>query len=388
MSSGTSSRRDGESGPCWSAPLPSRTCTEIKLRFALPSLEVVRAFTNADHISERSYKKMLSSLLEWPVGQALVLAPADFSSAYRPSKAAYERFLADISGLKPLILSRKEINSALKMSPGQECGSSDPETDISSPQRNIVSLLSLLSDPQRNLSCSVDNDTPPSNSFPADSAPGDYRGADNRSVASFDYEDALSEGEIGDPWNPPVIEHSPAPIDTSDFDPVTIEQEPDIPEAPELLRKQLLRCQALNSSNWDRIRYAEAESELKHAAPFQPLSGNLALHCSNKEADFFIRKMERMVCNFQYGLLAQREEFQAAMREMIKHIPASEPLFRSLFTGEETGFRKSSFNMLQYACGKRSEAIQDRRKLYLPTEPVARRAVSKVPAINKRIKIC
>ncbi|KAL1463855.1 hypothetical protein WDU94_015555 [Cyamophila willieti] len=325
-----------------------------KLRFALPSLEVVREFTNADHISERSYKKLLSSLLDWPLGQALVLAPADFSSAYRPSKAAYERFLADTSGLKPLILSRKEINSALKKPPGQiERQQLDPVNSRLEKFENSFtefqnSIVSLLSDTRRNLSCSVGNDTLPPTSFPADSAPGDYRGSDNGSLASFDNEDALSDGEVGDPWNPPVIELSPAPIDTSDFDPVTIEQEPDIPEAPELLRKQLLRCQALNSSNWDRIRYAEAESELKHAAPFQPLSGNLALHCSNKEADFFIRKMERMACNFQYGLLSQREEFQAARREMIKHIPTSEPFFRSLFTGEETGFRKTSFNMLQF----------------------------------------
>lgn len=114
------------------APPPFSQAHRNKLRFALPSLEVVRAFTKEDHISERSYKKMLSSLLDWPVGQALILAPSNLSSAYRPSKESYEQFLADTSSLKSLILSRKEINAALENSQDHGRKSLSPETDISS----------------------------------------------------------------------------------------------------------------------------------------------------------------------------------------------------------------------------------------------------------------
>ncbi|KAI5698044.1 hypothetical protein M8J75_000924 [Diaphorina citri] len=113
-------------------PPPFSQAHRNKLRFALPSLEVVRAFTKEDHISERSYKKMLSSLLDWPVGQALILAPSNLSSAYRPSKESYEQFLADTSSLKSLILSRKEINAALENSQDHGRKSLSPETDISS----------------------------------------------------------------------------------------------------------------------------------------------------------------------------------------------------------------------------------------------------------------
>ncbi|KAL1449656.1 hypothetical protein WDU94_002141 [Cyamophila willieti] len=99
-----------------SAAVPT-TCSNVdrnKLRFALPSVEVVQAFTNGKlTISERAYKSMEATLFAWPVGQALLVSPAEFARALRLTSDAYEQFTEDTKFLKPLILSRDGVNKVL-----------------------------------------------------------------------------------------------------------------------------------------------------------------------------------------------------------------------------------------------------------------------------------
>ncbi|KAI5717274.1 hypothetical protein M8J77_003087 [Diaphorina citri] len=50
-----------------------------KLRFGLPTVDLIRAYDPSDRpISERSFKYMKSLLFGWPVGQALLTNPGDF----------------------------------------------------------------------------------------------------------------------------------------------------------------------------------------------------------------------------------------------------------------------------------------------------------------------
>ncbi|KAI5695953.1 hypothetical protein M8J75_005993 [Diaphorina citri] len=435
-----------------------------KLRFGLPTVDLIRAYDPSGRpISERSFKYMKSLLFGWPVGQALLTNPGDFAESLRPSKDEYNIFLKGLAPLKRFCISREAANEELRkevlppLCQAEE--GSVPETGVIrtpsyeslSPSRpavlqvvkqqlqpvndrlsrfeerfdafqtNITALLaaaprssgrdhgedagsesfSFRSDSQSSLAWVWDaaddpwNPIEPGKRFDAfqtnitallAAAPrssgrdhGEDAGSESFSFRS-DSQSSLAWvwDAADDPWNPIEPGSAPPLADTSDFAPHTTEMELDVPEASETLKSQLMKCQCLDSPGWDRVRYVDSEVALKHAAPFQPLLSNPSLPCSNREADFQLRKMERMACHVSYGLLAQREAFQAARREMIRLVPATEPLFRRLFTGEDSEFKKTSFHLLQYTCGKRAEIIQGRRKLALPSDQVARRALSTV----------
>uniref|UniRef100_A0A8D8VFZ5 Uncharacterized protein n=1 Tax=Cacopsylla melanoneura TaxID=428564 RepID=A0A8D8VFZ5_9HEMI len=95
-----------------------------KLRFALPTLDIVLAYNpGSSKISEGSYETMMEKLLEWSVGKALVLAPVEFSKAFRPSLSDYEEFVENTKFMTPLILSRPAVNKRL---PDTSDSDSDP----------------------------------------------------------------------------------------------------------------------------------------------------------------------------------------------------------------------------------------------------------------------
>ncbi|KAI5722957.1 hypothetical protein M8J76_016160 [Diaphorina citri] len=345
---------------------------------------------------------MKSLLFGWPVGQALLTNPGDFAESLRPSKDEYNIFLKGLAPLKRFCISREAANEELRkevlppLCQAEE--GSVPETGVIrtpsyeslSPSRPAVLQVvkqqlqpvnDRLSRFEERFDAFQTNITALLAAAPRSSGRdhGEDAGSESFSFRS-DSQSSLAWvwDAADDPWNPIEPGSAPPLADTSDFAPHTTEMELDVPEASETLKSQLMKCQCLDSPGWDRVRYVDSEVALKHAAPFQPLLSNPSLPCSNREADFQLRKMERMACHVSYGLLAQREAFQAARREMIRLVPATEPLFRRLFTGEDSEFKKTSFHLLQYTCGKRAEIIQGRRKLALPSDQVARRALSTV----------
>ncbi|XP_026677099.1 uncharacterized protein LOC113466149 [Diaphorina citri] len=377
-------------------PKPDRN----KLRFAIPTVDLCLAYDpDARSISERSFKHLKASLFTWPVGRALIYSPADFALALRPSREDFDAFLESIRPLKPLFLCRESACKVLgngspivvadNDAPSASSEIRAPSYESLSPSRPAViqvvnqqlkpvtDRLAAFEDRFLEFQASITEllRNPPQ-SRRSESSVEDY--ADD--ISGIGEDEASSPPPTEDPWFPEEeVLDPPRSPDMSDFAAQTIELAPRYPEAPEVLVKDLIRCQSLDSSGWDRIRYVDAENALKHAAPFQPLIANPSLICSNKIAESNLRNFERVLCNLSFGLLAQRDAFQAARKEMVKLNPAAEPLFKKLFTGEQSLFKTTSAHLLQYTCGKRAEVIQERRKLLLPADSAIKRTISAIP---------
>lgn len=387
-----------------SLPPPTAGLDRNRLRFALPSVDLALAWNpECKSISERDYKAMKVSLLSWNVGQALISHPTEFAAEFRPSRDCYVDFVENIKVLKPLILSREALNKCLA---SRNCSrSSEPPPAVSTPasgeirspdfepltpplsirqvSEKVVGLENKFDKFREEISALL------TSALNRPRSPMDMEDFHGRSgyppLASDDFSDSGSAYGIDsptqpDPWGVEEDEEALGPsYDTSDFAPQTVELEPDVPDPPANLQEQLLQCQKLDRPSWCRVRYAEAENALKHGASFQPLLANFSLGCNNKDADFNLRKIERLLGIVSFGLLAQRDAFQKARVELVQALPQAGPLISKLFTDELAGFKKTSTDLLQYVCGKRAEVIQDRRKLLTPADPATKRALSMIP---------
>lgn len=71
-----------------------------------------------------------------------------------------------------------------------------------------------------------------------------------------------------------------------------------------------------------------------------------------------LEKMDMCLGAITHGLLQQRQTFQ----DIYENAPASVKAYISKkFLDSDSTFRKTSDSLLQYTCGKRAEAIQQRR---------------------------
>ncbi|KAL1460464.1 hypothetical protein WDU94_012445 [Cyamophila willieti] len=387
-----------------SAAVPT-TCSNVvdrnKLRFALPTLEVVNAFINGPFrdgepiISERAYKSMEAALFAWPVGQALLLSPAEFAKALRPTSDAYDKFIEDTKFLRPMILSRDGVNKVLsRLQPRQtydkEAAAGDASSLVSAPPHEslppvrpavlqavrkemqpmndrLTRFESCLHDVSKKITQLLEDRNSSKNSPEVD--------GEVHFVSEFRSHVQESPGVSWDSGD-----ESPGCESEPDFDPYTVVRAPDVPEAPTHLVDQLMKCQKLDKPEWNRVPYAEAEAALKHGPPFQPLVGNFALPIYNsKEGDISLRRSERTLANISYGLLAQREAFQTSRKKFLEMFPNVKAKFKELFTSEDAEFRKYSDLLLQFTCGKRADVISERRNLVIPSDPASRRALAAVP---------
>nr|CAI5826076.1 unnamed protein product [Callosobruchus analis] len=90
-------------------------------------------------------------------------------------------------------------------------------------------------------------------------------------------------------------------------------------------------------------------AQLKHLSP------------SNSYGDY-LEKTEGSYGTICHGLLLQRTAFQEGLQNMIKACPSAAEVISKELLGEDCAFRHHSDNVLQFVCGKRSEAIKLRRK--------------------------
>jgi len=85
-----------------------------KLRFALPTVAIARAFDpDANTLPERAYNEMKRTLLKWPFTRALLIAPRALCLQVRGGEANHEEVIRGTAHLKPLFLSRKEASRQL-----------------------------------------------------------------------------------------------------------------------------------------------------------------------------------------------------------------------------------------------------------------------------------
>nr|CAH7752193.1 unnamed protein product [Callosobruchus chinensis] len=75
-----------------------------KIWFALPSLELVKAFTpEAKSVAEKSYKNMKLRLLDWDICRALIVSPIQVAAKLRGSSAQAELFNKAVEPIKSTI---------------------------------------------------------------------------------------------------------------------------------------------------------------------------------------------------------------------------------------------------------------------------------------------
>uniref|UniRef100_A0A8D8U0Q7 Uncharacterized protein n=1 Tax=Cacopsylla melanoneura TaxID=428564 RepID=A0A8D8U0Q7_9HEMI len=99
--------------------LPAPALADIKvdrnrLRFALPTLELVKLFVPGDnYISERKFKLIKAALLGWTLGKALITNHSEFAKSLRPSDEDFSRFVREVQHLRGSILSGADVNRIL-----------------------------------------------------------------------------------------------------------------------------------------------------------------------------------------------------------------------------------------------------------------------------------
>nr|CAH7762575.1 unnamed protein product [Callosobruchus chinensis] len=153
-----------------------------------------------------------------------------------------------------------------------------------------------------------------------------------------------------------------------EFEPATKEAEPSIPRAEAKIAEVGAKCQRLNSSDWNKLRYSEVQKQL-HAAPvFTPLKINPQLAaitpswCSSEH----LVKADYTLGTITLGLLVQRREFEKGINQILSVIrtPEHHEGIKKYLPSSEAKFRQISDQLLQYTCGRRAEIFETRRKLY------------------------
>nr|CAH7721077.1 unnamed protein product [Callosobruchus chinensis] len=303
-----------------------------KIRFALPSLELVKAFTpEAKSVGEKSYKNMKLRLLDWDICRALIVSPIQIAAKEEP-------------------LARRKLPKRKKRRLSSSSSDVNPtEARLSHMEGMIENLFHLVSGNKEN------EDTSTNVSWQAPTI-GD---------------------ELNDDPGAFCIEN-----DWDTFSPVTREIEPVIPRADRVIEQQGLKCQRLGENSWNKIRYVDAQKKLQASPIFSTLKINSSLYNayqpqSNSMKDI-LSKNDLAFGTIIHGLLKQRSNIQVALKEAAdKHPEAAESLKSILAGGSE--FRTTSDDLLQYACGKRSEVIEARRKLYEPKSSYYRSVLNEIP---------
>lgn len=400
-----------------------------RLKFAIPTLRLVQAFQpGKKHISERQYKNMKATLFAWPLGQALLFAPASFATALRGSSELFESFLANLQAIKPQILSCAEVNAALEreskkrpstttqvMASGSSASSmvqtplidnddSPSYESLSPPRPSTVQLVRSQLQPidnrlnafERKFELLQNEMRSLVEALHVQQQQTELASADD--IEMSDYEDYSQSENDADSVTAQVPNHldywddvapkkaseqkqcEAAGFEAPNFDPMTVTQEPDVPDPPDVLRDQLIACQRLGQAGWNRVRYSEVEPQLKRSGVFQPLLvNNQLMSYHSRSRDFKLRQEERLLGIISYGLLAQRHEFQQACKQLIDALPATTALVTQKFTAPSASFRLSSDSVLQYVCGKRAEIIAERQRLLTPPDPIIQQQLSAIP---------
>ncbi|KAL1454385.1 hypothetical protein WDU94_010652 [Cyamophila willieti] len=375
-----------------------------KLRFAIPTLRLFDAFFPSSHVSERKQKFIRDELLSWPLGRALILAPAPTSIAVRGSEEKHVEFVKKTDAMRRLFLSRREANklmSSLKAETGAEEGDIEvaprpplppppplPATVTSVPAESVQmgSRLSALELSMSAIRSELSNMTaafrataplPPlapedsSSSSPSDSEEeGDQYVSENVPLVGSTFQES-------DPWA------LPSSLPAYSFDPMTVEKDPDVLEPSPSILAQGVKCQRLGESGWNRIRYAEAEKVLKRGAVFQPLTMNGQFR--PPVTDSSLRQLERTLGTITHGLLIQRQAFIEGVNRVRALCPEAGPAIQDHLVDVQTDFRGKSDALLQFVCGKRAEVLAERRKAVEPADPSRKRSLQAIPPSSSHL---
>lgn len=405
---------------------------ESKLRFGLPTTELVQAFhPNKKDLSERVYRHIRRQLIKWPIGRALIYSP--HCLVERIHAPSYKEFMGTIRDLRAdgkltnrertaRLLSGENENSHVNGSPH----SSSPRSERRSTQRSTPVPLA-----SKRVREEEEGDAPPPKRKSLDPASGDQLMAAvlqqqsdlfnklieiqqeqsrkieqlqhsltpksppalNESFQSIpdstheeqDRSPLLSDGnhEISLDVSHESAGRSPETlslIKTADFDfrPHTTEAESKFSKANPVLAQQGSKCQRLGTDSWKNIRYGDVQKNFQATPVFCALKPNnlLAGITPNWTSVAVLEKFDLTLGAITHGLLQQRQIFEhlyAKLPQDIKHQVGQE------FLNTNSEFRKNSDALLQYVCGRRAEVLQQRRDTYKIKSKILHEVLHSIP---------
>lgn len=371
---------------------------ECRLRFAIPTTRLAKAYSSDLNLSERRYKHIKRTMLRWPLGRALIYAPLFITSKIHPTPS-HSKFLDTLDSLKTLFISRHEASKILRTerldnteiestssvpSTSKRSHSPDPSglykeaklTDFMAHQNAMFEKLCfMVQTTNENVTRMLnENANPPQ--------------VDNESVVSMqeDLDDHIEQ----DDWvAPPLVEETlieednieqaePPELELEDFTPGTKESEAKITKAKETHVNQGIACQRFGSESWQNIRYAEVQKLFQATPVFTALkvNSNLATVTPPWQLVSVLEKMDLCLGAITHGLLQQRDTFQEIYQ---KASPQVRREISKNFLAPDSTFRKTSDALLQYTCGKRAEVIQQRRAIYKPANKTLNELLHSIP---------
>ncbi|KAI8427650.1 hypothetical protein MSG28_002121 [Choristoneura fumiferana] len=179
--------------------------------------------------------------------------------------------------------------------------------------------------------------------------------------------------------NSPVHEsESSEDDDTYDFMPKTTEQEPKIRKADPKALKYGIECQRLGQSGWANLRYGETGKLFQATPAFCALKTNTVLAGVAPKWKFAetLESFDGTLGAITNGLIQQRLIFEEILASLPKDVRKK---VKKEYLGPESKFKKNSTDLLQYVCGKRTEVIRLRRKVFTPRNKVIKQIIHEIP---------
>lgn len=326
-----------------------------KLRFALPTMGVVKAFyPEGCALHEKKYKELKEKMLSWPFCRGLIYSPSTLSIKIR-GYIQHQLLIESINPIKHLFSTRQEV--AKKLSDDTEVSSDDTTFSDKSKRPSLSGRMDVIEKKfertQEVLEAILRNvSTKPDVEEYTDSVEEDVEEDEDEEVEMENLEST---------WKPPSL----VPIASHskfDFAPYTKEQEPSIPPADPIIAENGVACQRLGRLSWDKIRYLDVQKKYQASPVFSPLTVNSGLSLATSPYSELLAKSDLSFGTLCHMVLKQRQHFQDIMSSLISKHPSIEKDAASMFSGDQSKFRECSDDILQWVCGKRAEIIDLRRK--------------------------
>ncbi|KAI5700244.1 hypothetical protein M8J76_015353 [Diaphorina citri] len=342
-----------------------------KLRFALPTLEIVRAFDpSANCLKKYPYRDMKKKM-SWAFTRGLVLSPSAFSKQIRGSSHSHDIVARAVAPLKSEFISREAADRIISNieKPASRSSSVAMESageaarDLSLDDRfkaHEEKMMGRINETINSLFSRLQSNLPAFNHEESSHSETEESDFPERDVSS-----------PPDSWEAPPLFDCTEEITVSpdlpfSFAPCVKEREPDVPLPSPEAEAHGHSSQKLDSVGWSRIRYMEAQKETQTGGIFARLQPNPELDVPHNSL------VDLLACNdgafgiLCHGLILQRLTLADTINMVVSKHPSVKSDLISALSSKESMFKKTSDNLLQYVCGKRAEAIASRRKLLEP----------------------
>ncbi|KAI5639428.1 hypothetical protein NE865_08103 [Phthorimaea operculella] len=358
-----------------------------KLRFAIPTISIIKSFDpEAVSVSEKRFKTLKLSLLNWSFCRALIMSPRSVASKIHGSSSNLEIFISAIGDIGGDFISREEAESLISGKEKRKRPSSQSSqykvakkqrTDSTEDIRILKEQTRALQDMMSNL---LSRQYQKSHNYGHE---GNASGSEEETP--FSEVDKENDGRASSLFQAPDMDMALPGSSNNlfDFTPCIKEAEPKIMRAPSDLLEQGVLCQKFGTGSWASIRYNEANKKLQATPAFTSLSVNpqLAGKTPNWVPYEQVVKYDQTLGALTHGLLQQRKlliEVLSVVANEIKSNALNDAIKKHI-TGPETDFKKFNDELLQYTCGRRAELIEFRRSLYKPPSKFMNDVLHNVP---------